>query len=247
MDREKSIFVNMRYKAILDRVLEDAFRNQRSLNELLMEFDEEAVIKESMELYDRAFPTEAPPAPPQTPPQAPPAAPQQYAPQRGPQPIQQEIIPQASSTGLWEPNAHEHLPPMEMNTFAKWGEQVPVKFKKDCPHQFPDGPRPWNQITYWDILNYFNVELDAPGKPRYKSAWETLSWFMKEKCDTTDQQYGKANYWTIRKLKAVMLEVARRRPPQIKEKPQASQGAYVPDVQATQESMAQYQSEETPF
>lgn len=246
METDEKIFRSMVLKTVLDRFLDDGFSNQRELQELVTEFPAKKVW-ELAGKWHTSFDGTTYGGLPVLNAQAAPAAPQQqYAPQSGPQPIQAEIAARANTGApptLWASGPNDHIPPVEINSMGKWGDQVPIKYKKGEVCQSTG--KLWADTTYFDILDQVQMDMTAPGKPTYQSDWDNLSFCIKTtKCD--DPKWGKANRWRVGCLKAVMTEIAKRRPQQ-KAMRVPSQGTHVPGVEETQELLQSYREESTPF
>lgn len=254
MDTDKRIFCSMVLKTVQDRYLEDGFRNQRDLDELLQDFPATRVLAWAERIHEKHYGKEvyggpihglpvvngaetraAPPQP-------------EYSPQNGPQPIQQELQPQAAAPTLWASGPNDHIPPANINGMGKWGDNVPIKYKKGEVCQSTG--KLWADTTYFDILDSFQMDLVKPGKPTYESDWDQLSYCIKTtKCE--DPKWGKQNRWRVQALKAVMQEVSKRRPQQ-KKMMVPSEGRSIPSVEETQAAQAAMMAplpmdDDTPF
>lgn len=245
MERDKQIFVAMVLKTVLDRFMEDGYRNQRTTTELMLAFQPRTVLLYAETAYDDYFgkleeqqERHGTPQPQQEAPQP------QYAEQGGPQPISNELRPQGSTgaLALWEPGPNDHIPPnTDHLSGARWIDYIPFKGKGWCD----SAGKAWSDVTYRDILATFQVQLDAPGKPTYQSDWGTLSWLIKS-ADLQHEKFGRNNRYKVSQLKAVMLEVARRRPWK-GPTPKPQQGAGGRYVEDADETAAMIQDSGTPY
>jgi hypothetical protein len=153
-----------------------------------------------------------------------------------PTPYQQaHTSPVATPAGAlpWDGNFHPNISPASMDGNPKWMGYAPFKGKQGS--MCAESGMLWSETTYAMLLNRMTPILDEKGKPRYGTAWGTLAWLI-ETSDPTNPQYGKNNTYKVAQCKAVMLEVARRQPPQGYVKP-IDRGPGGTSVQETEDLM----------